>query len=69
METSVVKEIIKWAIENAFNVETKDGTRYIATDYEEMRKKFDEWLEFVLPKKLSKFLIRNVEKGALTLRG
>ena len=45
METSIVKEIIKWAIENAFNIETKEGTHYIAIDYEEMRKKFDEWME------------------------
>lgn len=45
MEKSVVKEIIKWSIENAFNIQTKDGTHYISIDYEEMRENFDEWLE------------------------
>jgi len=42
---TVLQEIIQWTIENAFNVEAQDGTTYIVIDYEEMRTKFDEWLE------------------------
>jgi len=41
----VVEEIIQWATENAFNLESQDGTAYIAIDYEEMSAKFAEWLE------------------------
>ena len=41
---TVLQEIIQWTIENAFNVEAHDGTKYIAIDHEEMRTKFDEWL-------------------------
>lgn len=42
---TVLQELIQWTIENAFNVEAQDGTNYIAIDYEEMRTKFDTWLE------------------------
>lgn len=42
---TVLQELIQWTIENAFNVESQDGTTYIAIDHEEMRAKFDEWLE------------------------
>jgi hypothetical protein len=42
---TVLQEVIKWTLENAFNVEAQDGTNYIAIDHEEMRTKFDEWLE------------------------
>jgi len=42
---TVLQDIIQWTIENAFNVEAQDGTTYIAIDHEEMRTKFDEWLE------------------------
>ena len=42
---TVLQEIIQWTIENAFNVEAQDGTNYIAIDHEEMRIKFDEWLQ------------------------
>jgi hypothetical protein len=42
---TVLQELIQWTIENAFNVEAQDGTTYIAIDHEEMRTKFDEWLE------------------------
>jgi len=42
---TVLQEIIQWTIENAFNVEAQDGTNYVAIDHEEMRTKFDEWLQ------------------------
>ena len=42
---TVLQELIQWTIENAFNVEAQDGTNYIAIDLEEMRTKFDEWLQ------------------------
>jgi len=42
---TALQELIQWTIENAFNVEAQDGTTYIAIDHEEMRTKFDEWLE------------------------
>jgi hypothetical protein len=42
---TVLQEVIQWTLENAFNVEAQDGTNYIAIDHEEMRTKFDEWLE------------------------
>jgi hypothetical protein len=45
MKTTVLQEIIQWTIENAFNVEGQDGNEYIAIDHEEMRAKFDEWLQ------------------------
>lgn len=40
-----IRKMIQWSIENAFNVTAEDGTTYIATDTEEMRLKFDLWLE------------------------
>ena len=42
---TALHELIQWTIENAFNVESQDGTTYIAIDHEEMRTKFDEWLK------------------------
>ena len=42
---TVLQELIQWTIENAFNVEAQDGTHYIAIDHEEMRTKFEEWLQ------------------------
>jgi hypothetical protein len=42
---TVLQDVIQWTIENAFNIEGQDGTKYIAIDYEEMRERFDEWLE------------------------
>ena len=42
---TVLQELIQWTIENAFNIEAQDGTNYIVIDHEEMRIKFDEWLE------------------------
>lgn len=42
---TAMQELIQWTIENAFNVEAQDGTNYIAIDHEEMRTKFDKWLE------------------------
>jgi len=42
---TVIQEIIQWTIENAFNVEAQDGTSYIVIDHEEIRTKFDEWLQ------------------------
>lgn len=41
---TVLQEIIQWTIENAFNVESQDGTNYIAIDHKEMRANFDKWL-------------------------
>lgn len=42
---TVLQELIQWTIENAFSVEAQDGTIYIAIDHEDIRTKFDEWLE------------------------
>ena len=42
---TALHELIQWTIENAFNVESQDGTTYIVIDHEEMRTKFDEWLK------------------------
>lgn len=42
---TVLQEIIQWAIENAYNVESQDGVTCIAIDHEEMRTKFDNWLQ------------------------
>lgn len=42
---TAVQEIIQWSKENAFNVKSQDGNSYIAIDYEEMRTKFEEFLE------------------------
>lgn len=44
MKTSL-QNLIDWTIEHAFNIEGQDGTKYVAIDHEEMRLKFDEWLE------------------------
>jgi hypothetical protein len=42
---TILQELIQWTIENAFTVEAQDGTHYVAIDHEEMRAKFDDWLE------------------------
>jgi len=42
---TVLQELIQWTIENAFNIKDQSGTHYIAIDCEEMRTKFDEWLQ------------------------
>jgi len=42
---TVLQDLIQWTIENAFNVEGQDGTKYIAIDFEEMRQHFEKWLE------------------------
>jgi len=42
---TTVQEIIQWTLENAFNIEDQAGVKFIAIDFEEMREKFDEWLE------------------------
>ena len=41
---TAMQTIIEWCIKNAFNVEGQDGTKYIAIDYEDMKKEFDELL-------------------------
>mgnify|MGYP001597489234 CR=1 FL=1 len=40
-----IRELIEWCIKNAFNVESQDGIKYVAIDYEEMRKEFDALLK------------------------
>ena len=42
---TALQELIQWTIENAFNIEAQDGTTYIAIDHEEIRTKFEGWLE------------------------
>lgn len=42
---TALNELIKWTLENAFNIEGQDGTQYVAIDHEAMGLKFDEWLE------------------------
>ncbi len=42
---TVLQNVIQWTIENAINIESQDGTNYIAIDHEEMRTKFEQWLE------------------------
>lgn len=42
---TAVQEIIQWSKENAFNVKSQDGISYIVIDYEEMRTKFEDFLE------------------------
>lgn len=41
----VLQKIIQWTTDNAFTVEGQDGTVYTVIDLEEMRAKFDEWLQ------------------------
>lgn len=43
--TTSLQDLIQWTLENAFNIEGQDGTLYVTIDHEEMRLKFDEWLE------------------------
>jgi len=43
--TTALQDLIQWTIENAFNIESQSGNEYVAIDHEEMRLKFDEWLE------------------------
>ena len=38
-------ELIQWCILNAFNVESQDGIKYVAIDYEEMQSQMDYFLE------------------------
>jgi hypothetical protein len=45
MKQTVLQEMIKWTLENTFNVTAEDGTSIIAIDHEEMREKFNEWLK------------------------
>jgi hypothetical protein len=45
MKQTVLQELIKWTLENAFSVTAEDGTSIIAIDHEEMRDKFNEWLK------------------------
>lgn len=42
---TALQELISWTIENAFISKMQDGTTRIVIDHEEMRAKFDEWLE------------------------
>jgi hypothetical protein len=42
---TALEDLIQWTIENAFNIEGQDGTKYVAIDHEEMRLKFNEWLK------------------------
>ncbi len=42
---TVLQEVIQWTIENARNIEDQAGNHWIAIDHEEMRTKFEEWLE------------------------
>jgi hypothetical protein len=44
MKTTLEK-LIQWTIENAFNIETQSGEKFIAIDYEDMKENFPEWLE------------------------
>ena len=43
--TTVLQELILWTIKNASNVESQAGINHVMIDYEEMRIKFNEWLE------------------------
>jgi 23S rRNA maturation-related 3'-5' exoribonuclease YhaM len=60
---TVLQELIQWTIENAFNVEAQDGTTYIAIDHEEMRNKFDGWLEKEKEQIIQAFLKGKFEGG------
>ena len=40
-----MNELIQWCILNAFNVESQDGIKYVAIDYEEMQSQMDYFLE------------------------
>lgn len=60
---TVLQELIQWTIENAFNVEAQDGTTYIAIDHEEMRNKFDEWLNKEKEQIIQAFLRGKFEGG------
>lgn len=43
--TTSLQDLIQWTIENAFNIEGQDGTKYVAIDHEELRQHFDKWLQ------------------------
>lgn len=43
MEKTGLEKAIQWCIENAFNIEGQDGTKYVAIDYEDLRTNFDKW--------------------------
>lgn len=45
LKETVVQQIIQWCLQHAFNIQSQDGTNYIAVDLEEMRENFDEWLQ------------------------
>jgi hypothetical protein len=45
IKNTAMQELIDWCIENAFNVESQAGEKYVAIDYEEMKEKFDVLLE------------------------
>lgn len=44
-DQTALTKLIKWTIENAFNITAQDGTKYIAIDHEELRENFDYWLK------------------------
>lgn len=44
-EQTALTKLIRWTIENAFNLTGQDGTKYIAIDHEEMREHFEHWLK------------------------
>lgn len=44
-QNTAMRDLIQFCIENAFNIEGQCGTKYIAIDYEEMRKEFDALLQ------------------------
>lgn len=72
METGL-QELIQWTIENAFNVESQDGTNYTVIDLEEMRTKFDDWLEKEKEQKNSELSpvlypqLKDIETAMLTI--
>jgi hypothetical protein len=57
-----VKTIIQYIIENAFNVETQAGVKFIAVDGEDMRENYEEWLD--LERQMLKDFYREL-KGAV----
>jgi hypothetical protein len=43
--STAINELIGWCILNAFNIESQDGTKYMAIDYEEMQSQLDYFIE------------------------
>lgn len=44
-QLTAMQELIDWTIKNAFDITGQCGTKYMAIDHEEMRLKFDKWME------------------------